>query len=64
MFRSYLVNALILMQVKIPYVGGAFGGKGCVQLEFIVYLTSRAVGDRMVNLVNSREEDLISSLRT
>src|SRR5699024_2881393 len=47
--------------VETPYVGGAFGGKGCVQLEFIVYLASRAVGGRMVKLVNSREEDLISS---
>src|SRR5699024_7197466 len=43
--------------VETPYVGGAFGGKGCVQLEFIVYLASRAVGGRKVELKNSREED-------
>lgn len=30
--------------VQTPFVGGAFGGKGCVQLEFIVYLASKAVG--------------------
>lgn len=47
--------------VHTPSVGGAFGGKGCVQLEFIAYLASRAVGGKMVKLVNSREEDLISS---
>ncbi|MEI3604107.1 xanthine dehydrogenase family protein molybdopterin-binding subunit [Pseudogracilibacillus sp. SE30717A] len=49
------------ISVETPLVGGAFGGKGCVQLEFIVYLASRAVGGRMVSLVNTREEDLISS---
>src|SRR5699024_5367345 len=47
--------------VETPYVGGAFGGKGCVQLEFIVYLASNAVGGRAVRLVNTREEDMISS---
>lgn len=47
--------------VHTPFVGGAFGGKGSVQLEFIVYLASRAVGGKMVKLVNSREEDLVTS---
>ena len=47
--------------VETPYVGGAFGGKGCVQLEFIVYLASVAVGGNKVRLVNSREEDIVSS---
>src|SRR5690625_3015012 len=47
--------------VETPFVGGAFGGKGSVQLEFIGYLASRAVGGKMVSLVNSREEDLITS---
>src|SRR5690625_3997132 len=46
---------------RSPYVGGAFGGKGCLQLEFIVYLASFAVGGKKVRLVNSREEDIISS---
>src|SRR5699024_608238 len=49
------------ISVHTPMVGGAFGGKGTVQLEFIVYLASRAVGGKMVKLVNSREEDLITS---
>lgn len=47
--------------VHTPMIGGAFGGKRTVQLEFIAYLASRAVGGAMVKLVNSREEDLITS---
>lgn len=47
--------------VETPFVGGAFGGKGCVQLEFIAYLASRAVGGKKVVIQNSREEDMISS---
>lgn len=49
------------ISVHTPMLGGAFGGKGTVQLEFIAYLASRAVGGSMVKLVNSREEDLITS---
>jgi CO/xanthine dehydrogenase Mo-binding subunit len=47
--------------VHTPLVGGAFGGKVAVQLEFIAFLASRAVGGRMVKLVNTREEDFITS---
>lgn len=47
--------------VRTPLVGGAFGGKATVQLEFIAYLASKAVGGRMVKLGNSREEDIASS---
>lgn len=47
--------------VHTPLVGGAFGGKTAVQLEFIAYLASKAVGGRMVKLVNSREQDITSS---
>lgn len=50
-----------MITVETPYVGGAFGGKGCVQLEFIVYLASLAVGGKKVRLTNSREEDIITS---
>ncbi|MFC0300578.1 xanthine dehydrogenase family protein molybdopterin-binding subunit [Virgibacillus soli] len=49
------------ISVHTPFVGGAFGGKGTVQLEFLVYLASRAVGGQMVKLVNSREEDMVTS---
>ncbi|MBL0387426.1 xanthine dehydrogenase family protein molybdopterin-binding subunit [Tumebacillus sp. ITR2] len=47
--------------VHVPFVGGGFGGKGAVQLEFIAYCASLAVGGRMVEVSNTREEDMISS---
>ncbi|ELC8441131.1 xanthine dehydrogenase family protein molybdopterin-binding subunit [Clostridium perfringens] len=47
--------------VHVPLVGGAYGGKTSVQLEFITYLCSKAVGGREVKLTNKREEDLITS---
>ncbi len=47
--------------VRAPLVGGGFGGKTTVQVEFIVYLASRAVGGRPVKLVESREQDMASS---
>lgn len=47
--------------VHTPLVGGAFGGKAAVQLEMIAYLASKAVGGKEIILVNSREEDMISS---
>ncbi len=61
-----LLNKLFLVpmekiSVKVPMVGGGFGGKAAVQLELIAYVASKAVGGRMVKLVNSREEDMISS---
>ena len=36
--------------VHIPMVGGAFGGKGTVQLEPLAYLASKAVGGKLVKL--------------
>lgn len=47
--------------VRTPLVGGAFGGKATVQLEFIAYLASLAVGGRPVKIVQSREEDIMIS---
>ena len=47
--------------VKVPLVGGAFGGKATIQLEYIAYIASRAVGGKMVKVVNSREEDIATS---
>lgn len=47
--------------VMTPLVGGAFGGKAAIQLEPLAYLASKAVGGRMVTLVNTREEDLSMS---
>ena len=47
--------------VKTPLVGGAFGGKVAVQLELIAYMATLAVGGRPVKLLNTREEDMITS---
>jgi CO/xanthine dehydrogenase Mo-binding subunit len=47
--------------VHVPLIGGAFGGKGTVQLEPLAYLASKAVGGRMVKLEFTREEDLITA---
>ncbi len=47
--------------VNAPLIGGAFGGKATVQLEILAYLASRAVGGRLVQLSNSREQDLKTS---
>lgn len=47
--------------VRIPMVGGAFGGKGTVQLEPLAYLASKAVGGRLVKLEFDREEDMITA---
>lgn len=47
--------------VKVPFVGGGFGGKAAAQLEFIAYLASKAVNGRLVTITNSREEDIKTS---
>jgi len=47
--------------VHTPLVGGSFGGKSAIQLEYLAFLASRAVGGKAVKLVNSRELDMISS---
>ncbi|HEX3045387.1 MAG TPA: xanthine dehydrogenase family protein molybdopterin-binding subunit [Bacillota bacterium] len=47
--------------VRVPLVGGGFGGKDTVQLEFLAYLASRAVNGRLVRVAEAREEDIASS---
>lgn len=47
--------------VTTPLVGGGYGGKASVQLEILAYIASKAVNGRLVKLVNTREEDLITS---
>lgn len=47
--------------VKTPLVGGAFGGKTTVNLEFIAYIASHCVGGRKVEIRNTREQDIQSS---
>ncbi len=47
--------------VKVPFVGGGFGGKAAMQLETIAYLASKAVNGRLVRVANSREDDIETS---
>ena len=47
--------------VKAPFLGGGFGGKAGIQLEGLAYLLSLMVDGRPVKLINTREEDLITS---
>ena len=47
--------------VRTPLVGGAFGGKSTVDLEILAYLASRSVGGRLVQITNTREEDIATS---
>ncbi|KMY45198.1 aldehyde oxidase [Bacillus sp. FJAT-27916] len=47
--------------VHTPLVGGAYGGKASIQLELLAYIASRAVGGRKVKVINSREEDMLTS---
>ncbi|GGG03272.1 xanthine dehydrogenase family protein molybdopterin-binding subunit [Paenibacillus abyssi] len=49
------------IRVKTPLVGGGYGGKAAIQLELIAYLASKAVGGRKVKIVNTREEDMVTS---
>ncbi len=47
--------------VETPLVGGGFGGKAAIQLEILAYMASKAVGGRPVRIVNTREEDIVTS---
>ncbi len=47
--------------VHVPMLGGAFGGKGTVQLEPLAYLASKAVGGKKVKLQYEREEDMMTA---
>lgn len=47
--------------VHTPFVGGAFGGKASVTVEFLAYLASLAVGGKMVRIANTREVDISTS---
>ncbi len=45
------------IEVVVPYIGGAFGGKAGVHLEPLVTLLSRATGGKPVKLISTREEE-------
>jgi len=45
------------IRVKVPYVGGAFGGKAGIHLEPLCYVLSKKAGGRPVKLKMTREEE-------
>jgi CO/xanthine dehydrogenase Mo-binding subunit len=45
------------IRVKVPYVGGAFGGKAGIHLEPLCYVLSKKAGGRPVKLTMTREEE-------
>lgn len=47
--------------VHTPFVGGSFGGKASVGLEFIAYMAAKAVDGNEVKLTISREQDMLSA---
>ncbi len=49
------------IQVKVPFVGGGFGGKAPVFLEILAFLASRSVGGKAVSLTIPREQDMASA---
>ena len=59
--RQILAKALGIpksdLEIVVPYVGGAFGGKAGVHLELLVILLSRAAKGRPVKLKATREEE-------
>jgi CO/xanthine dehydrogenase Mo-binding subunit len=45
------------IRVRVPYVGGGFGGKAGIHLEPLAFVLSRKAGGRPVKLVMTREEE-------
>lgn len=45
------------VRVRVPYVGGGFGGKAGIHLEPLCYCLSKAAGGRPVKLTANREEE-------
>jgi CO/xanthine dehydrogenase Mo-binding subunit len=61
LIASYFKEDIGKIVVDTPLVGGAYGGKASVQLEILAYLASKAVGGKPVKILNTREEDIITS---
>ncbi|WP_313582625.1 xanthine dehydrogenase family protein molybdopterin-binding subunit [Lacrimispora sp.] len=47
--------------VQVPFVGGAFGGKTCIQQEVLAVIAAMNVKGKWINLANTREEDMVTS---
>jgi CO/xanthine dehydrogenase Mo-binding subunit len=61
LIAAYFGEDIGKIVVHTPLVGGAFGGKAPVQLEVFAYLASKAVGGKPVKILNTREEDILTS---
>ncbi len=63
--RKQLADAFMIpagkIQVRVPFVGGAFGGKTPAVLEILAYLASRSVGGKPVRLTIPREQDMATT---
>lgn len=47
--------------VRVPFVGGGFGGKAAVYQEILAYIAARTVPGKTVKFANTREEDISSA---
>jgi CO/xanthine dehydrogenase Mo-binding subunit len=63
--RTQLAEAYFIpagqIQVRVPFVGGGFGGKAPVTVEILAFLASRSVGGKAVRLTIPREQDMASA---
>ncbi|MGI5935567.1 MAG: xanthine dehydrogenase family protein molybdopterin-binding subunit [Oscillospiraceae bacterium] len=63
--RRQISEALMIpagqIQVRVPFVGGGFGGKVPVFLEILALLASRSVGGKPVRVTLPREQDMASA---
>lgn len=58
--KAFLIPAGNI-EVHVPFVGGAFGGKANVSLEFMAYMASKKVNGHPVRMIIPREEDMTSA---
>ncbi|MFW9928910.1 MAG: xanthine dehydrogenase family protein molybdopterin-binding subunit [Candidatus Thorarchaeota archaeon] len=49
------------IQIKVPYIGGGFGGKAGLTFEPLVVLLSKFVNNRPVKLVLTRKENFLAA---
>jgi CO/xanthine dehydrogenase Mo-binding subunit len=49
------------IRVKVPFVGGGFGGKAAVMLEILAYMATKSVSGQPVRLIIPREQDMASA---
>lgn len=63
--RQQLADAFLIeagkIQVRVPFVGGGFGGKSPVMLEILAYIASKSVGGQAVRVLVPREQDMASA---